>query len=71
MLNTSGENQGSNLKPYQVNSGHSTKPKNVFRDFPDGPKVKNWPCNAADTGSITGRGSKIQHTTGQLSLSHS
>ena len=30
--------------------------------------VKNLPCNAGDTGSIPGWGTKIPHTTGQLSL---
>ena len=29
--------------------------------------VKNLPSNAADTGSIPGRGTKIPHATGQLS----
>ena len=30
--------------------------------------VKNPPSNAGDTGSIPGRGAKIPHATGQLSL---
>ena len=38
------------------------------RDFPDGPMVKNLPCNAGDTGSIPGRGTKIPYAMGQLSL---
>ena len=29
--------------------------------------VKNLPCNAGDTGSIPGRGTKIPRATGQLS----
>ena len=29
--------------------------------------VKNSPCNAGDTGSVPGRGTKIPHATGQLS----
>ena len=28
-------------------------------DFPDGPVVKNLPCNAGDVGSILGWGTKI------------
>ena len=35
---------------------------------PGGPVVKNPPSNAGDVGSIPGRGSKIPHATGQLSL---
>ena len=38
------------------------------RDFPGGPVVKNPPCNAGDTGSIPGGGTKIPHAVGQLSL---
>ena len=37
-------------------------------DFPGGPVVKNQPSNAGDMGSIPGRGIKIPHATGQLSL---
>ena len=37
------------------------------RDFPGGPVVKNPPCNAGDTGSIPGQGTKILHIAGQLS----
>ena len=37
-------------------------------DFPGGPVVKNLPSNAEDTGSIPGRGTKIPHVAGQLSL---
>ena len=39
-----------------------------LRDFPGGPVVKNLPCNAGDTGWIPGRGTKIPHASGQLSL---
>ena len=39
------------------------------RGFPDGPVVKNLPCNAEVTGSISGRGTKIPHASGQLSPS--
>ena len=38
-------------------------------DFPSGPVVKNLSSSAADTGSIPGWGTKIPHTSGQLSLS--
>ena len=37
------------------------------RDFPGGPVSKNPPCNAGDVGSISGLGTKIPHTTEQLS----
>ena len=30
--------------------------------------VKNRSCNAGDTGSIPGQGTKISHAVGQLSL---
>ena len=36
--------------------------------FPGGPVVKNLPSNSGDVGSIPGQGTKIPHTTGQLSL---
>ena len=35
---------------------------------PNGPVVKNLPPNAGDVGSIPGRGTKIPHASGQLSL---
>ena len=37
-------------------------------DFPGGPVVKNPPFNAVDADSIPGRGTKIPHAAGQLSL---
>ena len=37
-------------------------------DFPGGPAVKNSLSNAKDVGSIPGRGTKIPHALGQLSL---
>ena len=40
----------------------------IMRDFPGGPVVKNPPYNAGNSGSIPGRGTKIPHATGQLSL---
>ena len=36
--------------------------------FPGGPVVKNLPSNAGDAGSSPGRGTKIPHAKGQLSL---
>ena len=33
--------------------------------FPDGPVVKNPPCNAGKVGPIPGQGTKIQHATEQ------
>ena len=35
-------------------------------DFPDGPVVKNLPCNAGDAGLIPGWGTKIPHATGLM-----
>ena len=40
----------------------------LSRDFPDGPVVRNHPCNAEDMGSIPGQGTKIPHAAEQLSL---
>ena len=37
-------------------------------DFPGGPVDKNLPTIAGDTGLIPGRGTKIPHAKGQLSL---
>ena len=37
------------------------------KDFPGGPVIKNPPCDAEDTGSAPGRGTKIPHATEQLS----
>ena len=33
----------------------------LFSDFPDGPVVKNPPCNAGDVGLIPGQGTKVPH----------
>ena len=38
-----------------------------MRDFPCGPTVKDLPCNAMDTGSILGWGTKIPYATEQRS----
>ena len=35
-------------------------------DFPDGPVVKNQPCDAGDAGLIPGWGTKIPHATGLM-----
>ena len=37
------------------------------RDSPGGPVVKNLSCNAGDSGSIPGWGTKIAHAAGLLS----
>ena len=37
-------------------------------DFPGSPVVKNPPSNAGYKGSMPGRGTKIPHAMGQLSL---
>ena len=42
--------------------------KSETRDFPGGPVVKNLPSNVGDAGLIPGRGTKIPHAVGQLSL---
>ena len=41
--------------------------KDLYRDSPRGPVVKNRPSNAGDVGLISGRGSKISHVKGKLS----
>ena len=41
--------------------------KSRRRDFTAGPVLKNLPCNAGDTGSIPGPGTKIPYATEQLS----
>ena len=49
--------------------GNSDK-ENTYRDFPGGPVVKNPLCNAVDTASIPGQGTKIPHASGSLSLNN-
>ena len=39
----------------------------IVQGFPGGAVVENPPANAGDTGLIPGQGTKIPHTTGQLS----
>ena len=41
----------------------------LSEDFPGGPVVKNSLCNARDTGSIPGGGTKILYATGQKACS--
>ena len=48
-------------------TGEQLHLKSVVGDFPGGPVVKNPPCNAGDTGSIPGQGTKIPHAAGHLS----
>lgn len=49
--------------------GKSPKPlfKMLYRDFHGGSEVKNLPCNTRYAGSISGRGTEMSHTTGQVS----
>ena len=68
------DKRGTVLHPQmQTDAGgwnNETGLKNVchsFRDFPGGPVVKNPPSNAGGMGLISGQGTKIPHTTGQLS----
>ena len=42
--------------------------KTLSWDFPGGPVVKNTPAKAGNMNSISGPGTKISHTTRQLSL---
>ena len=42
-------------------------PSNLdLRDFPGGPGVKNLPCDAGDSGSVPGQGTKIPQATERL-----
>ena len=42
--------------------------KEMVRDFPGGPVVKNLPSKAGDADSIPGQGTKVPCVTGHLSL---
>ena len=42
--------------------------KSTGRDVPGGPALKNPPSNAGNVGLIPGKGIKIPHAMGQLSL---
>ena len=57
------------VKFFTYSQGHKLIIKNLFRDFPGGPVVKNPPYNAGDADSIPGQGTKIPHAAGQLSPS--
>ena len=39
-----------------------------YRDFPEGPGVKNPPSGAGDVVLIPGWGTEVPHASGQLSL---
>ena len=41
--------------------------KDLNRDFPGGPVVKNLPSNGGNVGSIPGKRTKIQHAVRQVS----
>ena len=49
---------------------HSSCKDKAVRNFPGGPVVKNPSCNAGDTGSIPGRGTKIPHAAGHAPMCH-
>ena len=53
------------MKGLQLQSVFAVK---ITPDFPGGPVAKNSPSNTGDGGSIPGRGTKIPHAVGQLSL---
>ena len=59
--------------PYRKEGSDDAKNKSHYRqisqDFPGGPVVKNLPCNARDSGSTPGQGTKIPHAMQQLSPS--
>ena len=40
--------------------------RNMVRDFPCGPVVKNLPCSVGDVSLIPGQGTKIPHDAEQL-----
>ena len=53
----------------QENLRKSTGTKSLLGDFPGGPRVKNPPLNAGNTGLIPDWGTKIPHAVGQRNLS--
>ena len=59
------------ILPYPMALVHDRLPelKESLGDLPGGSVIKNPPSNAEDVGSIPGRGTKIPHALGQLSLS--
>ena len=46
--------------PNETNKQNSLK---GYRDIPGGPVVKILPCNAQDTGSVPGWGTKVPHVS--------
>ena len=52
---------------FQLAAVYHTLKTGWLGDFPGGPEVKNLLCNAGDTGSIPGQGTKILYAIGQLS----
>ena len=48
--------------------GITSESHRISRDFPCGPAVKNLPSNTGDEGLTPGWGTKIPHTSEQLSL---
>ena len=52
-----------------IHYGQSSYVRNIdVWDFSGGPVIKNPPSNVRDMGLIPGRGIKLPHATGQLSL---
>ena len=56
------------MGPSGTLTGWAGKVSVKMGDFPGGPVVKKSPSKAKDVGSIPGRGTKIPHALGQLSL---
>jgi len=52
-----------------IDHGQSSYVRNIdVWDFPGGPGITNPPPNVRDMGLIPGRGTKLPHATGELSL---
>ena len=51
--------------PRVCNDGKAYR-RNISRDLPGGPVVKNPPSNAEDMSSVPGQGTRISHATGLL-----
>ena len=60
-----GRDQGSCWRSYSMHDNLHNK--ELFRDFPGGPVVKNSLCNAGEEGLIPGWRTKILHAAEQLS----
>ena len=65
-LSAATKNEAALSEPTGNNIQDTSSEKAQCRDFAGGPAVKNLSCNAGDAGSISGRGTKIPHATGQL-----